>query len=138
MFYQTAFMLDCSFQIILEGNSADLALLKFPFTEVKFNELNLRNESYELPLEFLFRQALPVFPRIESFIQFTIYVIVPQYSIQSNQITVQVELCRSGNALVADSVYFYTCFPCLSGSFANISICDPTKCSKCPTGRYSN
>ena len=58
--------------------------------------------------------------------------------LESNRISISIQLCPFGHALEADIVSYYKCIPCRAGAFANLSEDSLTQCSKCLPGKSSN
>jgi hypothetical protein len=143
-FNQSADMKSCVIQLNIElfnasdsGNQQLLHLTPREFASLE--KLFDLDGFYELKTHLKFQQAVPTFPRAESFFNYSLWIEINQFSrtILSNRFNLTVRICPFGHALETHPTLIYKCTPCLAGAFANISEDSPTVCSKCPSGRYS-
>jgi hypothetical protein len=136
----------CSFVVHAQLNSSLYAyetLLESEPRDVAFVDSN-RNvslgASYRFNFRFSFANAILQFPKADAVLNYSIWITIEALGsvIQSNFVHIDVLLCPAGYALEADVVRFYTCVPCLAGAFANSSASWITRCSKCPSGKFSS
>jgi hypothetical protein len=148
--FDREFMIDdCGFQFFFESSgfgfaSAELSmqLLKLEAQDVTFLPISALNGGkyvYESNIQFDYKEAIPIFPRLNSPLNVSIWAssFYRGSLIRSNTINIELRLCSSGYVLEADVNLIYKCIPCLAGAFANFTDDGVGYCSKCPAGRYS-